>query len=169
MVSAGTRTRFGSNITDPCADVTPQAGVTGPLAAGQTFVNVAGVSAGATNVTVYANAAQIGITNNAAGFAAGTLQVTTSALVKGNGITATQIKLNPARRPLPQRPGQLPPSSAADLMQPLTSSSQASTKLRPATGPIGADGTAVGYAYSMPCTYLELWPASRGWTRTLPS
>jgi len=91
-------------LIDPCADVTPQVSPIAPLAAGQTFVNVP-VSEGATNVTVYANAAQIGITNYAAGFAAGTVVVPTTALVKGESITATQIKLNGLGNPCPSTPG----------------------------------------------------------------
>lgn len=139
-------------ISDPCADVTPQINATGPLAAGQTFVNVP-VSAGATNVTVYANSVQIGTTNYAAGFAAGTVQVPTSALVKGNGITATQIKLNPAGDPCPSAPG------AAAIVGGGPNASLAffaSVWKTPAlTGPIGADGAVVGYAYFMPCTALN--------------
>jgi PA14 domain len=79
---------------DPCTGVAPLVGVTGPLAAGQTTVNVTGVAAGATNVAVFADAVQIGETNYAAGFAAGTVTVPTSALVKGSEITARQIKVN---------------------------------------------------------------------------
>ncbi len=90
---------------DPCSGVAPQPGITGPLAAGQTYVKVTGVVLGATNVTVYANQTnQIGSTNFAAGFAAGTLTVPTTPLVKGDSITATQIKLNPAGDPCSSPP-----------------------------------------------------------------
>jgi len=83
-------------MDDPCAGVAPEVGVGGPLAAGQTFVNVTGVSAGATNVTVYAGNVAIGSLNSPAGFAAGTHSVPTSALSKGAFISATQSKTNSA-------------------------------------------------------------------------
>ena len=83
---------------DPCTGVAPLVTVTGPAAAGQAFVNVAGVAAGATNVTVYADngsgPVQIGLTNFAGGFAAGIVAVPTSALIKDDQLTATQIKPN---------------------------------------------------------------------------
>ena len=85
---------------DPCSGVAPIVGVTGPLAAGQTNVNVTGVVAGATNVTVYAETTtEIGQTNFAGGFAAGTVSVPTTALVKDNQITATQTKTNSLGQP----------------------------------------------------------------------
>jgi len=55
-------------------------------------VNVTGVTAGSTNVTVLAGGSPIGQANNPAGFAAGQVAVTTSALVKDSQITATQTK-----------------------------------------------------------------------------
>src|SRR5690606_36166162 len=54
---------------DMCDGVVGDVVVTGPLAAGQMFVNVTGVTAGATNVTIYADEVEIGQTNYAAGFA----------------------------------------------------------------------------------------------------
>jgi hypothetical protein len=81
------------NIGDPCFGITPgQPAATGPLSAGQTFVNVTGITAGSTNVKVFAEASQIGVTNFASGFAAGSLTVPCSALVKGAQITASQTK-----------------------------------------------------------------------------
>ncbi|HPC62579.1 MAG TPA: hypothetical protein PKX23_18100 [Verrucomicrobiota bacterium] len=77
---------------DPCTGVAPELGIGGPLAAGQTFVNVSDVAEGATNIVVYANNVEIGQTNYAAGFAAGSVAVPTTALVKGASITARQIK-----------------------------------------------------------------------------
>ncbi len=77
---------------DPCTGVSPELGVDGPLVAGQTFVNVSGVVDGATNIAVYADNVEIGQTNFAAGFAAGSVTVPTTALVKGASITARQIK-----------------------------------------------------------------------------
>lgn len=81
------------NITDPCLySGATQVGVTGPLAAGGTNVTVTAVTAGATNVTVYANAFEIGQTNFAGGFAAGSVVVPTSAMNQNDSITATQTK-----------------------------------------------------------------------------
>ena len=81
------------NIGDPCyGSGATQVGVTGPLAAGGTNVTVTSVTAGATNVTVYANAIQIGATNFAGGFAAGSVIVPTTALAQNDSITATQKK-----------------------------------------------------------------------------
>jgi hypothetical protein len=89
--------RFGG--LDCCCCV-PPVGITGPLAAGQTNVNVTSVTAGATNVTVYVNwTTPIGWTNYAPGFAAGTIAVPTLPLVKGDTITATQTRLNAAGQP----------------------------------------------------------------------
>ena len=62
--------------------------VNGPLVAGQTFVDVPGVAAGATAVTVYANGIQIGRKSSA--IVAGVNRVTTSPLVKDQIIAATQ-------------------------------------------------------------------------------
>ena len=81
------------NIGDPCfGSGATQVGVTGPLAAGGTNVTVTDVTAGATNVTVYANAVEIGATNFAGGFAAGSVIVPTSPMNQGDSITATQTK-----------------------------------------------------------------------------
>lgn len=77
---------------DTCTGVANQTDITGPLAANQTFVNVTGVAAGATNVTVYANNVQIGQTNLGGGFAGGTVTVPTSALINNDKITSQQIK-----------------------------------------------------------------------------
>jgi len=82
--------RFQS--VDLCTGVADQVGVGAPLAAGQMFVNVTGVSLGATNVTVYANTVQIGQASSASGFAAGTVNVPTSALIRDDIITAGQKK-----------------------------------------------------------------------------
>lgn len=79
---------------DPCTGVAPEVGITGPVAAGQTYVNVTGVAEGASNITVYANAVAIGQTNYAPGFPAGQIAISTSALVKDDIITATQTKPN---------------------------------------------------------------------------
>jgi hypothetical protein len=79
----------------PCTGVAAQPSINGPLAAGQSFVNVAGIVAGATNVTVYANSVPIGLTNNPAGFAPGQITVeTTSPLNQGDNITARQTATN---------------------------------------------------------------------------
>lgn len=80
---------------DPCADVAAQPAINGPLAAGQSFVNVLNVSTGAVNVTVYANSVEIGQTNNPAGLPAGQIAVeTTVPLNAGENITARQTVTN---------------------------------------------------------------------------
>lgn len=83
---------FKFTEVNPCLGVSGDVAITGPLAANNTFVNVTGVTAGATNVTVYANDIEIGQTNYAAGFAAGSLAVPTSALVQNEVIKARQTK-----------------------------------------------------------------------------
>src|SRR5262245_12354285 len=95
---AGTGGRWYSDAfrfqNDPCifATETELVSVTGPLAEGQTFVNVPGISATATAVTVYANGVQIG--QKASGVTSGLNRVDTTALVKGQVITATQTGAN---------------------------------------------------------------------------
>ncbi|HKQ40394.1 MAG TPA: immunoglobulin domain-containing protein [Verrucomicrobiae bacterium] len=75
-------------LLDPCLSVPDIKTVNGPLAAGQTFVDVPGVTNGAQAVTVYANGVQIG--QKTSGVTVGVNRVTTSALVKGSVITATE-------------------------------------------------------------------------------
>ncbi|PYJ02153.1 MAG: hypothetical protein DME25_16770, partial [Verrucomicrobia bacterium] len=77
------------NLSEPCLGGLPQLPtVNGPLATGQTFVNVPNVSAAAVVVTVYADGVAIGQKN--VGIAAGVNMVPTAPLVKGQLITATQ-------------------------------------------------------------------------------
>ena len=109
---------YYSNI---CASVT-QVGITGAVAADQTVVSVSGVVSGATNVTVLANGAQIGTTNYAAGFAAGTIAVPTSPLVKDTVLTAQQSKIgctqsSPSGWPGGRRRSQPKDSSFAGLLE----------------------------------------------------
>jgi hypothetical protein len=136
---------------DPCTGVAPLVGVTGPLAAGQTTVNVTGVSAGATNVAVFANAVEIGETNYAPGFAAGAVAVPTSTLVKGTEITARQIKVNnvggacigivPASGPVVGGGANPKISVALGLLQNAA-----------LTGPVGANTTGAGTPYWLKAT-----------------
>jgi hypothetical protein len=97
VVSANPSIRFYSdayrfvNASDPCLNGLPVLNtVNGPLAAGQTFVNVPGVAPNATKVTVYADGVQIG--QKSAGIVGGdTVEViTTTALVAGQVISVTQ-------------------------------------------------------------------------------
>jgi hypothetical protein len=83
--------RFENN---PCIFTTVPdiVSATGPLAEGQIFVNVPGVSATASAVRVYANGALVG--QKIAGITAGQNRVETSPLVKGQIITATQSDAN---------------------------------------------------------------------------
>jgi hypothetical protein len=136
---------------DPCTGVAPLAGVTGPLAAGQMTVNVTGVAAGATNVGVFADGVQIGQTNFAAGFAAGTVAVPTSPLVKDTQITANQTKANsvggactsqlPASGPLVGGGANPKVSIALGLLQNAA-----------LTGPVGASTSGAGTPYWLKAT-----------------
>jgi len=81
---------FRFTAADPCLGVAGDVTVVGPLSAGQTSVSVSGVVAGATNVTVYANAVEIGRRDT--GITAGTVVVTTSALNDHDQVTAQQYK-----------------------------------------------------------------------------
>jgi hypothetical protein len=79
------------NASDPCLNGLPVLStVNGPLAAGQTFVNVPGVATNATKVTVYADGVQIG--QKSTGILGGTNveAVVTTALVSGQVISVTQ-------------------------------------------------------------------------------
>jgi hypothetical protein len=81
------------DLSDPCVNGFEQlATVNGPLAAGQTYVDVPAVSNAATAVKIYANGIPIG--TNSSGITGGVVRVTTSPLVKDQTITATQV--NPA-------------------------------------------------------------------------
>ncbi len=75
-------------ISDPCINTAALPPVHGPVAAGQTYVDVPGVDAAATAVTVYADGLQIGQLSS--GVTEGVNRVTTTALVKGEKIVATQ-------------------------------------------------------------------------------
>jgi Immunoglobulin I-set domain len=76
--------------TDPCLSGPSQLlSINGPLAAGQTTVTVPGVDLTCTNVSVYADGVKIGSATPAAST---NVVVTTSALVKGKNITATQMR-----------------------------------------------------------------------------
>jgi len=131
---------FKFTLIDVCAGVVGDLSVNGPLAAGQMFVTVSGVTAGATNVTIFANDAEIGQTNLAAGFAAGALSVpVNTGLVKGNIIKATQKKPSAAPEgycvsPLPAD-GPLVGSGANPALKVVLSCGAQSAL----TGPAGAD------------------------------
>src|SRR5204862_761437 len=75
-------------LLDPCLTVPDLTTVNGPLAAGQTYVEVPGVTNTTQAVTVYANGVQIG--QNTSGVTAGVNRVTTSPLAKGQVVAATQ-------------------------------------------------------------------------------
>lgn len=66
--------------------------VNGPLAEGQNYIDVPGITNTATAVTVYANGVQIG--QKTSDVTAGVNRITTSPLVKGQMITATQSDPN---------------------------------------------------------------------------
>ncbi len=135
---------------DPCSGMTGPVGVDGPLAAGQTFVNVTGITGGATNVTIYANGSPIGGTNFAGGFAAGNLQVPgLPGLILNDQITATQIRSNCV-------------STLAASGPPVGGGANPSIRLSlglcsntvPVTGPIGVNGNNAGVLYLLKATSL---------------
>jgi hypothetical protein len=139
---------------DPCTGVASQLGVTGPLASGQTQVTITGVSAGATNVTVYANGSnQIGSTNRPAGFAAGSLTVNVSGINQSDSITATQTKTNSAGAPCTSQPGTA--AIAGGGPNPALKAFISCWKTNGNTGPIGAPGFTAGYPYILSATGLK--------------
>ncbi len=136
---------------DPCTGVAPLAGVTGPLAAGQMTVNVTGVAAGATNVAVFADGVQIGQTNFAGGFAAGTVAVPTSALAQGAQMTANQTKANAAGGACTS---QLPASGplVGGGANPKVSIALGLLQNAALTGPVGANTSGAGTPYWLKAT-----------------
>lgn len=89
---------FRFTEVNPCTGVAPQVTVTGPLQANQVFVNVGGIDAGSTNISIFADGTFIG--QKTAGIVAGSNAVPVSALAFGQQITATQTK-NGCTSPLP--------------------------------------------------------------------
>ncbi len=120
---------------------TPQiATVNGPLAAGQTYVDVPTVLSNATAVIVYADGAEIG--RRTTGIDGGVERVTTSPLVKGQTIAATQIGTNgieSARLSTGPVVG-----GGANPRVRISLSIRQATML---TGPIGADGGTTNTPY----------------------
>ena len=122
----------------PCQNTPQIETVNGPLAAGQTFVNVPKVSTNATLVTVYSDD---GITQAAIGSVAVNNQtsavVPTSALVKGRLISATQTVGGQESCPIPQGTGALVGGGANTQLGFCLDMQEDATL----TGPIGATGT----------------------------
>ncbi len=135
-------------ICDPCCGVAPPVGITGPLAAGQDYVNVTRVSTGATNITVYANRTTvIGWTNYAPGFATGTVSVpTVLPLIKGDMITATQTRLNAAGQPCTSDQPLLGPIVGGGA-NPRMNISLGCVQNAAFTGPVGTPTTGSGTLY----------------------
>lgn len=147
---------FKFTYVDLCDGVVGDLAVAGPLAAGNMYVPVTGVTAGATNVTIYANDVEIGQTNYATGFAAGALNVpVNSALVKDNIIKATQSKPSaaPAGFCTSAMPVDGPPvGSGANPQLTVVLSCGEQSAL---TGPAGADTTGAATAtFHVKCTGL---------------
>ncbi len=131
---------------DPCTGVANQLGVSGPVFAGQSAVTVTGVAAGATNVTIFVNGTtQIGITNKAAGFAAGALTVAVSSLNLSDAVTATQTKTNTAGGACTSQAGTA--VIAGGGPNPPVKAFISCWKTNANTGPIGADGFTAGFPY----------------------
>lgn len=81
---------FKFSEVNNCSGVAGDVSIGGPLAAGQTFVNVLQVDGAASGITVYADGSPIGTLNS--GIVAGLNVVPTTALVKDTEIKATQTK-----------------------------------------------------------------------------
>jgi len=142
--SSGTQSRFYAdavqfrNLADVCLTGYPQIStVNGPLAAGQTSVQVPGLNAAASAVTVYANGLPIG-TNTSPTIAGGVATVNTAPLVKGQIIAATQSS-NTVESCLAAT-GQKVGGGANPRVR-IALSIRQNTAL---TGPIGADGGLTG-------------------------
>lgn len=147
---------FKFTYVDLCDGVVGDVVVTGPLAAGNMYVPVTGVTAGATNVTIYANDVEIGQTNYAAGFAAGALDVpVNSALVKDNIIKATQKKPSAApagfcTSPMPTDGPPVGSGANTEITVVLSCGEQSAL-----TGPAGADTSGAATAqFHVKCTGL---------------
>lgn len=125
------------NASDPClSGLAVLSTVNGPLAAGQTFVNVPGVATNAAKVTVYADGVQIG--QKTSGILGGTNVevVVTSALVSGQVISVTQHDTAGIESCRPNT-GPIVGSGANPPVR-----VSYSLRMDPAlTGPIGAEGT----------------------------
>lgn len=122
------------NVSDPCLAGLPRLQtVNGPLAAGQTHVDVPSVDGSATTVTVYANGIQIGQITS--GIVAGINRVPTSGLVKGQIVAATQT--NPSGIESCRPAGGPVVGGGANPRIRVSLSIREDESL---TGPIGADG-----------------------------
>lgn len=130
------------NLADPCLASLPQLiTVNGPLAAGQTFVDVPAVTNIATAVTVYADGVQIG--QKTSGITNGVNRVTVSALVKGRVITVTQSNGSGVESCRPTTGPLVGGGSNPRIRVSLNIKQGASATAL--TGPIGSDGgTATG-------------------------
>jgi hypothetical protein len=139
-------------VGDPCTSngvVAAQVNVAGPLAAGQNFVNVAGVTSGATNVSVFANGSIIGTTNNAAGFTNSIVSVPVTSFNLDDDMTASQSISNCTST--------VPGSgvSAGGGANPSIACMVACSKNANLTGPAGAPGTlGSGYPYIVEADHL---------------
>jgi hypothetical protein len=96
VVNAGAQARllteqFKFVLYNPCADI-PGVGITGPLSTNSNEVVVTGVSAAATNLTVYqdSGSGMVQIGQRTSGVVAGNNTVTVSGLIKGAKVAATQ-------------------------------------------------------------------------------
>lgn len=125
------------NASDPCLNGLPALStVNGPLAAGQTFVNVPGVDTNATKVTVYADGIQIGQKTSGIDGGTNVVVVTTTPLVAGQVISVTQHNAENVESCRPNTG----PVVGSGPNPPVRISY--SLRMDPAlTGPIGAEGT----------------------------
>ncbi len=125
---------FRFTEVNPCLGVAPLVSIGGPLAAGQTYVNVLGVDAGASSVKVYENGNQIGVLN-APNILAGSNAVPVTALNFSSEIKATQTKSGCTS----DLPGSGPVVGGGP--NPRIKASLSLWKVASLTGPIGATTT----------------------------
>jgi hypothetical protein len=137
-------------LTDPCASTPSLPPVHGPLAQGQTFVDVPDVATNATAVTVYADGVQIG--QKTTDVTAGINRVTTSALVKEAKIVATQT-VNGQESCAPNA-GTFGPKVGGGA-NPMLRVSLIFDQDASLTGPVGAAAPGTGNEYWSPATGLS--------------
>ena len=128
-------------IGNPCLNTRALPSVYGPLVAGQTYVDVPGVT-NATAVTVYADGVQIG--TKTTGVTDGVNRVTTSALVKDKKIVATQtVGGQEGCKPSAATSGPIVGSGPNSSLGVYLTMSQDATY----TGPVGAPGAVTTTLY----------------------
>ncbi len=132
-------------VGDPCLATPPPPEVSGPLVAGQTYVDVPGIATNATAVRVYADGALIG--SKSTGVTGGMNRVTTSGLVKDTKIVATQTVNN--QESCTPNEGTFGPKVGGGANPPIYVSMILDQNAA-LTGPVGASATPTSVQYHIP-------------------